>query len=575
MSVATKEKAHTLAQFLLQWHRYDEETGSYYISDAPKYDQAKTVIVDEASMLTEEQLGALIDALKGVERFILVGDYRQLPPIGVGRPFVDVVKHLKSENIDNQFPKVAKGYAELTIVRRQQDIKPTDGTQSSSMEDLKLAKWYSGAPLLPEDDDIFDSLVRKKNLNRISLVSWETPEDLFDKLIDKLVEELRLKGRDDIKGFELSLGATESTGYLYFNIGAEKNVEKWQILSPIKPYGYGVKAMNRFIQEKFRSSCIKLAEDFRKKSIPKPYGSDRIVYGDKVINIRNHRHNNIYPKNYEDALRYVANGEIGIVTGKFRGRYESWTGSLPVNVTFSSQGGYSYVYYPFKEEDESPLELAYALTVHKAQGSDFNLIFLILPNPCPLLSRELLYTALTRHKDKIVIMHQGDIRELKKYTYDNYSETFKRITNIFNPPDLVEIDNKFFEKNLIHRTSTGIFVRSKSELVIAELFSKHKIVYSYEKKLVGKDGAERYPDFTIDDEDAGITYYWEHLGLLSDNNYRTKWDEKLSWYKAQDILPYEDGGGNSGILITSSDAHDGSIDAEEISKKIQMVILNK
>lgn len=42
-------------------------------------------------MLTEDMLGALFDALQGVKRFIFVGDPAQLPPIGAGRPFVDVV----------------------------------------------------------------------------------------------------------------------------------------------------------------------------------------------------------------------------------------------------------------------------------------------------------------------------------------------------------------------------------------------------------------------------------------------------------------------------------------------------
>ena len=46
--------------------------------------------------------------------------------------------------------------------------------------------------------------------------------------------------------------------------------------------------------------------------------------------------------------------------------------------------------------------LAYALTVHKAQGSEFNTVILVLPNPCRLLSRELLYTALTRQRDRVV-----------------------------------------------------------------------------------------------------------------------------------------------------------------------------
>ncbi len=49
-------------------------------------------------MLTEEQLAALIDALEGCHRFILVGDPRQLPPIGTGRPFIDII-------VENQRPK--------------------------------------------------------------------------------------------------------------------------------------------------------------------------------------------------------------------------------------------------------------------------------------------------------------------------------------------------------------------------------------------------------------------------------------------------------------------------------------
>ena len=62
------------------------------------------MIVDEASMLTEEMLAALIDALKGVDRFILVGDPRQLPPIGAGRPFVDIVEQLKPAQRRGYFP---------------------------------------------------------------------------------------------------------------------------------------------------------------------------------------------------------------------------------------------------------------------------------------------------------------------------------------------------------------------------------------------------------------------------------------------------------------------------------------
>ena len=75
----------TLAQFLNGLKRYDGLSGRYFRKpDAPQEKGYRTVIVDEASMLTEDQLVALLDAIEGVERLILVGDPRQLPPIGAG-----------------------------------------------------------------------------------------------------------------------------------------------------------------------------------------------------------------------------------------------------------------------------------------------------------------------------------------------------------------------------------------------------------------------------------------------------------------------------------------------------------
>ena len=82
------------------------------------------------------------------------------------------------------------------------------------------------------------------------------------------------------------------------------------------------------------------------------------------------------------------------------------------------------------------LELAYAITVHKAQGSEFGLCVLVLPRASRLLSRELLYTALTRQRDRIVILHEGDRSALKDYASDYYSETKRRLTNLFVPPKI-------------------------------------------------------------------------------------------------------------------------------------------
>jgi len=550
MQQSTKSKAYTLAQFLRQYDRYDDQTGNYHLSDKPKVDIAKTVIVDEASMLTENQLGALLNALKGVERLILVGDPRQLPPIGAGRPFVDIVTRLTPDNIDSIFPKVATGYAELTVSRRQ------DGTDR---EDLQLAQWFSGRETGPGDDHIFSLQSSGITSPYLRFVTWDSLAELQDKIFEILVEELKLKGTDDEKGFGVYIGGKTKGDQVYFNRGCAEAIEKWQLLTPIRGGIPGVDNINRRIHEAFRASIITYANSKYRK-IPKPLGPAGIVYGDKVINVVNHAHSG-YPK--DQSLQYIANGEIGIAIDFGQTKY--------LNVEFSSQPGISYGFTKrhFSDEKDATLELAYAITVHKSQGSEFGLVILILPDPCWLLSRELLYTALTRQKNRVVILHQGSLSNLKKYASDFYSDTARRLTDIFYAPSIKEIDNRFLEERLIHCTRNGDLVRSKSEVIIADLLSLKGIEYSYEKPLEGKDGRVKYPDFTIEDSESGITYYWEHLGMLHDPAYKARWGKKLDWYRGQDILPFEEGGGENGTLIMTRDHDNGAINSQEIEKLIK------
>ncbi|MBW4421715.1 MAG: ATP-dependent RecD-like DNA helicase [Myxacorys californica WJT36-NPBG1] len=581
METSTKIKAYTLAQFLNGCDRYDPGTCRYKLSEQPPLDTARTVIVDEASMLTEEMLAALLSALKaGVDRLILVGDPRQLPPIGPGRPFVDIATRLAPENIETTFPRIGSGYAELTVFRRQ---------IGKSREDLQLAEWFSGRALAPAEDDVFNIIAKADVSKYVRFESWEKPEDFSAKLLEILKDELKLENLEDAQGFDISLGGNASNGFVYFNKGNAEAVEAWQILSPVRDQSHGVTAINRLIHKTFKSKIVEKARHpFHRKTV-KPVGTEEIVYGDKVINIFNHRRNgkNVYPS--EGARGYIANGEIGVVCGQLKTRNSPYKG-LPweLEVEFSSQPNFQYKFRDrdFSDESEASLELAYALTVHKSQGSEFGLVLLILPNPCRLLSRELLYTALTRQRDRIVILHQGNRSSIKKYSSDALSDTARRLTNLFTNPYLVEVfipvaassgkaqrvEKRFLEKNLIHRTLRGEAVRSKSEVVIADRLASHNIDYSYEKALT-MGGLTRFPDFTIEDADSGITYFWEHCGLLHKPDYEARWQAKLAWYRSNDILPYSQGGGSRGTLIITRDQENGGISSQEIEQIIKQIIL--
>jgi len=556
----------TIAQFLSGYDRYNGDIQQYVFSNQHCEGLYETVILDEASMLTEEMLATTLECLEGVKRFILVGDHRQLPPIGAGRPFVDIIHHLKPDGIDTAFPRVGKGYAELTIKRRQ---------GGSKREDLQLAEWFSGEALEPGADSIINQILTKPNSKYLRVEHWEN-EDAFNTIFEKvLVEELDLKSIEDVKTFNESLGSGDGR---YFNFKeAAKKAEAWQILSPIREKVFGVRAINRKIHKLFREDKVEYARGKYGK-IPSPIGLEEIVYGDKVINLFNSRKNqkDVWPN--EDALNYIANGEIGMVIGQFKTSKMKFKGK-PKNteIEFTSQKGYKYSFksWEFAEEANNPLELAYALTVHKAQGSEFGKVFLVIPNPCFLLSREMLYTSLTRQKDKVILLFQGNVFAIKELASPLKSDTLRRITNLFNKPELVEVEGNYLEKNLIHQASDGKMLRSKSELLIYQRLLDKNLLPLYEKKLTIKE-VEKLPDFTIENEDSSEVYYWEHCGMLFDEEYKQRWEEKYQWYKDNDVLRAEDGGGKNGTLIVSEDRpikmEDGSIRGAFSVKEIDEII---
>jgi len=416
---------------------------------------------------------------------------------------VDIVKQLEPENIETLFPRCGPGYAELTIPRRQ---------QGEARVDVLLASHFSGRPLDPGADAVFDES-SPDGERRLRLVQWDHPQELQEKLVSELVRALELAGSDDELGFEESLGGRryKEIPWAFFenkygdNLGAARKAESWQALSPVRAGLVGVDALNRMIQARFRSQVRELAEaQGWGRKVTQPVGRQSLLYGDKVINVLNQRRRDVWPT--PDGEAYIANGDIGIVVGQYKGR--RWKPKRPpwkIEVEFAGQLGHKYGFSKgeFGDEGSNPLELAYCLTVHRTQGSEFGVTLVVLTNPCWLLSRELLYTALTRHQERLVILHQGPLAEYRRYASDDHSEIAKRMTNLFADPMPCEVtvgaQQGFLEKDLIHRTERGDLVRSKSELVIADKLYARDIEYAYEQPFVLPNGKTRYPDFTIAD----------------------------------------------------------------------------
>lgn len=522
----TKQSAMTVAQFLHRLGRYDGIRQRPLFEGKEQYREQKTVVIDECSMLTLDDLTAILFALDlgHVERLVLVGDPNQLPPIGVGRPFADLVAHLDAATERKE--SVGGALARLSIELRTAAGAPSDA--------LRLASWYTREPQPVDADRVLSDLEFGSEFNDLSVVFWRNPDELRTRIDEQLVARLALTHPNDVIGFNLALGLTPE-GWVPFD--NHDGAERFQMLSPVRLHQHGVGELNRLIQRRFRGVQLTNARNRRGLAL----GDEEIVWGDKVMLRRNGRRDGWDGKRKVKVDEYLANGEIG-VAGVASGAKSKF-----LNVAFA---GRPDARFGFSRRDFGPdggqLELAYALTVHKSQGSEFGTVFVVLPRNCRPMSRELLYTALTRARTHLVLFVEGDDASfLYELTKPERSEVARRNSNLFAAGIRHEQAGVPYAEHLIHRTSRGEMVRSKSELVIANHLHHLGLRYFYERQLEGTIAPGKLrPDFSFID-DAGDVVIWEHLGMLQRDEYRRAWEWKREWYRENGFVE------NTNLFTTS------------------------
>lgn len=125
--------------------------------------------------------------------------------------------------------------------------------------------------------------------------------------------------------------------------------------------------------------------------------------------------------------------------------------------------------------------------------------------------------------------------------------------------------NPKYPEQLIHKSSSGNLLRSKSEAMIDMLLHTNKIPFRYECALqLGE--ITIYPDFTIRHPETGQVFYWEHFGMMDHANYAKKAASKLDLYISHDIIP-------SIQLITTFETLQNPLSSEVISKLVSHYFL--
>ena len=163
-----------------------------------------------------------------------------------------------------------------------------------------------------------------------------------------------------------------------------------QVLAPMRKGALGVERLNRILQEYLNPPSEEKAE--------RMFGDNKFRVGDKVMQIKN---------NYQIEWE-IKKGRYGIVVDHGQGIFNGDMGTIrEINefaniLTIEFDEGH-FVDYPFSNIEE--LELAYAVTIHKSQGSEYPAVILpLLTGPRMLFSRNLLYTAVTRARKCVMIL---------------------------------------------------------------------------------------------------------------------------------------------------------------------------
>jgi len=104
--------------------------------------------------------------------------------------------------------------------------------------------------------------------------------------------------------------------------------------------------------------------------------------------------------------------------------------------------------------------------------------------------------------------------------------------------EAIQYEGKWMDESLPeYYTAKGERVRSKSELIIADLLNREAIPYRYECPIYVKEFGVVYPDFTVLNVRTHEEYYWEHLGMMDDLAYVEKSLQKIWTYEQNEIYP--------------------------------------
>ena len=346
MTEATGEEASTLHR-LLEIGKVSDEKPDPDLDVTPI--DADVVIIDEMSMVDIFLMNYVVKALFKGTKLVLVGDTDQLPSVGPGVVLKDLIdsKRIPYIRLNKIFRQALQSEIIVNSHKVNEGINFLEDVKNNAV-DMKIYM---------NDDDFTQSKKSKEQDKDKSSNRSDTKNDFF------FIQE-------------------KSTMQIINKILELYNLEE-QIITPSKKGDLGTKNLNKVIQENFNPASVIKNE--------KKFGE--IIYreGDKIMQTKNNY--DIMWRRKSEINSGIFNGEMGVIE-----KIDDEAGEVKIRFDDDKVAFYSY-------QDLDQIEHSFAITVHKSQGSEFQTVIIPIYQAAPmLLTRNLLYTGMTRAKDKLIMI---------------------------------------------------------------------------------------------------------------------------------------------------------------------------
>lgn len=339
-----------------------------------RFKKESIFVIDEASMIDICLFAALLDAIDEGSRIYIMGDANQLPSVESGPCFNDLLalfdEHVIKLDESQRFPKGSEVYKLAECINEDGDLKSLalksetflsyDSFEVEPISENCRVRYYADSKNGVMERDLIHDVLDK----------WG--KHFYEKFSDVCSDLKSVECEDSLK-----------------NISSKE--KEARILTAQRKGRRGSESINRCLKEKFV-----------KKS------SAKHSPGELLMINKNSKLLDLYNGDSGVAVKFENDGNVYFMVKKSNKRFQE--GYCKGRIFSIGE----YLFYPLSSIETDDIELSFAITIHKSQGSEYKQVLAILPKSRnhPLLNRQIVYTAITRTSGNVYIL--SNLENLEK-----------------------------------------------------------------------------------------------------------------------------------------------------------------